>query len=377
MVRLVLPIVLLLISLLSVVKAPSNFFWRVQVAVTEFPLITIAASLVLLISCFWLEKYRTAGILISSIAFVLFSLPIARACIRANDLNNELLSILPGCEEGQKQLSSPYSFLRMFSGLEIAEVTPQTHPYAGENTKTWDYDFYPSASKEKSPCVIVIHSGSWSSGDNKEFPELNSYLANRGYNVAAINYRLAPEYKSPSQVEDVATVISQLKANADAFNVDTNNFVLLGRSAGGQIALCAAYTLNDPSIKGVISYYAPCDMVWGAKITGNKLVLNTDQVFADYLGGSYDQFADKYYESSAVQHVTSHSPPTLIIHGDNDCMVSYTHSVHLDSALTANHVGHYFLNLPGATHACDYNISGPSGQLCTFTVERFVASVTR
>lgn len=348
-----------------------------QVAVTEFPVICIPVALILFVTCFWLEKYKAPAMVITSIALLLFSVPIVRAYMKADGMKDQLISVLPGCEEGSNQLSSPYSFLSMFSGQDIEEVTPQTHPYTGENTKTWDFDFYASASKEKSPCVIVIHSGSWSSGDNKEFPELNSYLANRGYNVAAINYRLAPEYKSPSQVEDVATVISQLKANADAFNVDTNNFVLLGRSAGGQIALCAAYTLRDPSIKGVISYYAPCDMVWGAKITGNKLVLDTDKVFEDYLGGGYDQFADKYYESSAVQHVTPHSPPTLIIHGDNDCMVSYTHSVHLDSALTANNVGHYFLNLPGATHACDYNISGPSGQLCTFTVERFVASVTR
>lgn len=376
MLRLLLPVLFLIISSLSVIRAPSNFFWRMQVAVTEFPLVTISASLVLLVTCLWLGKYRTAAIIISSIALILFTVPVARAYVRAGELDTQLRSTFPGSEDAENSLSSPYSFWRMVSGMQYTTVTPFNYPFRSEGTRTWDFDFYPSSSKEKSPCVIVIHSGSWSSGDNKEFPELNSYLANRGYHVAAINYRLAPEFKSPSQIEDVSLLIQQLKARSEELNIDTGNFVLLGRSAGGQVALCAAYTLHDPAIKGVIAYYAPCDMVWGGRITGNPLVLNTNQVFKDYLGGNIDQFPEKYEESSAVHQLHADVPPTLLIHGVNDCMVSVIHSEHLEAALKAQHSTVYFLDLPGATHACDYNLSGPSGQLCTYTVERFLASVT-
>src|SRR5690606_151850 len=113
------------------------------------------------------------------------------------------------------------------------------------------------------PCVVVIHGGSWAGGNNKQLPELNSYLAISGYNVISINYRLVPLTTYPAPIEDVAAAIRFLKMNADNLRLDTSRIVLLGRSAGGQIALDAAYSIPDPSIKGVISYYGPTDMVWG------------------------------------------------------------------------------------------------------------------
>lgn len=365
MIRLALPLLFAILSLLAVIKAPSNFFWRVQVALTEFPWISIFATIVLLISCFWLEKYRTAAFCITGIALILFSLPVVHGYTRMIQMNDELNATLPSSSEETKP---GFSFFRMFT--PVPEVADFHMEYKSVNNKGLALDFYPSA-KANAPCVIVIHGGSWSSGDNKQFVEWNWWMAVQGFNVAAIDYRLAPAFKSPAQVEDVRDAITFLKAQRD-LNIDTNRFVLLGRSAGGQIALCAAYQLNMPEITGVISIYAPADMVWGARIKGNPLVLNTDSVFADYLGGPYDQFADKYLEASAVQHVKAGSPATLIIHGDNDCMVSFIHSQHLDSALTANNVTHYFLNLPGATHACDYNFNGPSGQLMQVAIKRFL-----
>lgn len=361
MLRLILPVLLLLLSTLTVLKAPSNFFWRVQIAVTEFPYITMGASLVLFAACFWFDKYKTAALCMTGVSLVLFCVPIARAYSRAGKLVTET-----GMAAND---ANAFSLLRMFSGNP--EATPQTFVYKTVKDKNFTLDFYPAVGTTNASCIVVIHGGSWSSGDNTQFVEWNAWLANNGYNVAAINYRLAPEFKSPAQVEDTRDAIRFLQTQQQ-LNIDTGSFFLLGRSAGGQIALCAAYQPGMPEIKGVISLYAPADMVWGAKIKGNPLVLNTDSVFADYLGGPYDQFAEKYFESSAVQHVTTASPPTLIIHGDNDCMVSFIHSEHLDSALKANNVQHQFLDLPGATHACDYNLNGPSGQLIQFAIRGFL-----
>ena len=366
MIRLVLPVFLAIVSLLTIIKAPSNFFWRVQVALTEFPYVSIFTSLILFATCFWLGRYKTAALCITGVSLLLFCMPLIRVYGKAGSVNADLQTNFSATPH------SGFSFFKMFSSEE--EIIPKELTYKTVNGKNITLDFYPAKSNAKAPCVIVIHGGSWSSGDNKQFAEWNSWLANSGYNVAAINYRLAPEYKSPSQVEDVGDAINFLQMQS--LNIDTGNFVLLGRSAGGQIALCAAYQLNMPEVKGAISIYAPADMVWGAKITGNPLVLNTNQVFADYLGGGYDDFADKYYESSAVQHVKPDSPPTLVIHGDNDCMVSFIHSQHLDSALAAHNVQHYFLQLPGATHACDYNLNGPSGQLMQGAIGVFLKSLT-
>ncbi len=373
--RLIVAVLLFLLSLMVFFKAPTNFFWRVSVAITEFPYIFILASLIFFFVSLKATKYKTAAISLSSITTLIYILPIIQVYMRGTNLTEDLKKKFPFIENEQ-QLQQPYSFVKMFSGIKGKEIVPKIFVYKKLPEKDLNIDLYPSKTNSVSACVIVIHGGSWAEGDSKQLPDLNSYLANKGYHVAAINYRLAPKYKSPAPVEDVKEVITHLTANSEKLKIDTSKFVLLGRSAGGQIALCAAYTNNLPNIKGVISFYAPADMVWGARIKGNPLVLNTDKVFTDYLGGLIDQVPQKYSEAGAVDHINKNSTPTLIIHGAHDAMVAYEHSQRLDKKLEENNVQHYFLNLPWATHGCDYNINGPSGQITTFAIERFLNSVT-
>jgi len=372
MIRLILSIVLFLLSLLVVFKAPTNLLWRATVAITEYPYIFAGAALLLLISCFWADYYKLLSVLFSLVALVIFSSTIFRAYVFASKLNLGM-SMMIGT--GHEQLEEPFSVSKMFTGIGIKEVDPQIIVYKSIPGKELAFDYFPSGTNAVSPCVIVIHGGSWAGGDSKQLPDLNSYLANRGYNVAAINYRLAPDFKSPAPVEDAKAVLDHLTKNSDGLKVDTNNFILLGRSAGGQIALLAAYTLHDPRIKGVVSFYAPADMVWGAQIKGNKWVIDTDKVLSDYIGGSYADVPEKYRLSSPYEFVEKTSTPTLIIHGENDCMVSFQHSVHLEEKLDEHHVKNYFLAIPWGTHGCDYNINGPSGQISTYVVERFINSL--
>ena len=119
-------------------------------------------------------------------------------------------------------------------------------------------DFYPSQIAGKKPCVIVVHGGSWAGGDSQQLPELNSYMAAKGYNVASINYRMAPKWQTPAPVEDIANAIKYLTAHADELHIDPTQFVLLGRSAGAQIALLAAYTLHNKQLERCDRFLWPC-----------------------------------------------------------------------------------------------------------------------
>ncbi|MES2512837.1 MAG: alpha/beta hydrolase [Bacteroidota bacterium] len=372
--RLVIAVILFLVSLLVVCKAPTNFFWLVQVAVTEFPWISTLVTLLFFVFCLNAASYRLPTLMILGVAFVLFALPMIQAYARGNNLQQELNTVFPS-EKKSNELKQPFSFFKQFTGVGVKEVTPVIYTYKTLPERKLNIDFY-SGGKEKAPCIIIIHGGSWSSGDSKQLPDLNSYLANRGYHVAAINYRLAPTYKFPAPIEDAKEAIEYLTDRSEELNIDTTNFVLLGRSAGAQIALVAAYTFHDPRIKGVISFYGPADMAWGATIKSNKWVLDVDKVFSEYLGGLIGDVPQIYEESTSRNFVTHNSAPTLLIHGPNDALVSYYHSVRLSETLKQNKVAHYFLNLPWATHGCDYNINGPSGQLSTYTIERFINSVT-
>ena len=231
--------------------------------------------------------------------------------------------------------------------------------------------------KIKRPCVIVVHGGSWAGGDSRQLPELNSYLAVRGYNVASINYRMAPKWQTPAPVEDVQATIAYLRQHAGELHIDTNNFILLGRSAGAQIALLAAYTLHEPALKGVVDFYGPADMVWGYSVPSSPLIMDSRKVMEQYIGDTYSKVPEKYAACSPLEFVNRQSVPTLIIHGDNDVLVSPEHSRRLNLKLQQNGVKHYLLRLPWATHGFDYNLNGPGGQLSTYAVETFLNSITQ
>jgi acetyl esterase/lipase len=372
--RLIIAALLFLISFLVLIKAPTNFFWKVAVAVTEFPYIPVLLSLLFFCLCLKTQAYRWPVLVMTGAALIIYMLPVIQAYARGAKLG-EFNKAFPAATM-ERPLELPFSLIKQFSGIGIQEIKPAIYTYKKTPGRDLNIDFYPASRSGRRPCVVVIHGGSWSSGDSKQLPALNSYLANRGMHVAAINYRLAPAYRFPAPVEDTKEALAYLKAHADSLHIDTANFVLLGRSAGAQIALLAAYTFNDPCMKGVVSFYGPADMAWGATIKTNKLVLDVDKVFSEYLGGLIAEVPKVYEESSACHFVAPQSPPTLLIHGPNDALVSYNHSIRLEKTLNEKGVRHYFLNLPWATHGCDYNINGPSGQLSTYAVERFINSVT-
>ena len=371
MIRLVLIVIFFLISLLAVFKAPAYYLWLLAIAVTEYPLVFAAIVSVLLIACFWVQKQQLAGTIIGAVSLLLFLSPIMRAYIVAGTLQKEMETSLNITTSGK--IDKPFGFSKMFSS--VPKVAYKDLNYINYQDINLDLDFYPAQAAGKRPCVVVIHGGSWSSGDSKQVPELNSYLAAAGYNVAAINYRMAPQYQSPLQVEDVKNALVYLRAQAGSLNIDTSNFVLLGRSAGAQIALLAAYTFKDAGIKGVIDFYGPTDMVWGYSVPASPLVMDSRGVMERYLGGTYNDAQQNYFASSPIEFVDSSSPPTLIIHGENDVLVAYEHSRRLDLKLEQNSIKHYWLKLPWATHGFDFNLNGPGGQLSTYAVSRFLESI--
>lgn len=372
MIRLVFIIIFLLISLLAIFKAPTYHLWMLAIGVAEFAWVFATITLVLLLAGFVTPRYQTIGTILGLLALLLYLSPVVRAYMVSRHLSEKLDNTFGK----DTPVIKPLSLTTMITGYQQKNIIPVTYTYCSDTTCPLALDFYPSQVAGPRPCVIVIHGGSWSSGDSKQVPELNSYLANTGYHVAAINYRLAPTYQSPLPVEDVYTSMQYLRAHAKELNIDTSKFILLGRSAGAQIALLAAYREQVPGLVGVVDFYGPADMVWGYSLPANPWVMDSRKVLENYLGGSYNAVPQNYEASSPIEFVNKTSVPTLIIHGEHDVLVAYEHSIRLNKKLTENGIQHYFLSLPWATHGFDYNLHGPGGQLSTYTIARFLHSIT-
>ncbi len=219
----------------------------------------------------------------------------------------------------------------------------------------------------------MIHGGAWRTSSKTELPALNRYLAQQHYAVASIDYRLAPDAQSPAAVDDAFQAIAYLKTNAAALHLDPTRLVIIGRSAGGQIALAVAYAGREPAIRGVVGFYSPSDLVRGYEHPSRRWVLDSCKVLEDYLGGTPATKADAYYAASPINFVKAHTPPTLLIHGQLDPLVWPEQSERLAARLQENGRPHFLLSIPWGTHGCDANLSGPSGQLSLYAIDRFLA----
>jgi acetyl esterase/lipase len=309
-----------------------------------------------------------ATVVVGILGFALLVQPCVRAWRIGRDLPGELSERFGPASPKDE----PFTFAGLFRGWP--EAAPRS---------TWAYsgslllDFYPAMGASPAPCVIVIHGGGWDSGDRGQIPQFNYWLARRGYAVADISYRLAPESTWPAQRDDVAAAVAFVKAHAAAWGVDPAKLVLFGRSAGGQIAEACGYGLHDKALRGVIALYAPSDMRFAWTVGRPDDALNSPKLLRHFLGGTPDTAGPAYDSSSALFLVTPNSPPTLMVHGEIDTLVWHRHSVRLAARLTESGVPNLLLSMPWASHALELNLDSPSGQLTTYSIDWFLAAVCR
>jgi acetyl esterase/lipase len=195
--------------------------------------------------------------------------------------------------------------------------------------------------------------------------------------VVGVNYRKADKYPFPAARDDLRASIAYIKDNASYLGVDADRIALLGRSAGGQLALLVAYEEDDPAIRGVVSFYAPTDMVYGFNNPTDTRVIDTPATLGTYLRGTPATSREHYDAASPINFVGENSPPTLLLHGSQDEMVHAAQSDRLSQQLAKFGVDHLYLKLPWATHGFDHNLWGPGGQISTYSVERFMHSLLR
>ncbi len=367
---------LLLVGVLNVFKSPAWSPWRLAVLAGEYgSWLAIVAAIVAGLA--WFARggsvTLTAGtMVVAGLAMVLLLKPSFQAW-RISAVLPERLAAQFGVVAMARE---PFAFSRLLIGTDPVPVTVETLEVA----PALPLDFYRAAAvpgKGVAPCVIVVHGGGWDGGDRKQIPHFNHWLAGRGYAVAAISYRLAPRFQWPAPREDVLAAIALLTAQAARLGIDPTRLVLLGRSAGGQIAQTVGFTAGDPAIRGVIGMYAPSDLIFGYVNTHENDMLKSPALMRQYLGGTPESARANYESASALFHVGRRTPPTLLLHGKNDALVWHRHSERLEARLAEQGVPHVLVQLPWATHAFEFNLHGPGGQLTTFAIEWFLAAVTK
>ncbi len=253
---------------------------------------------------------------------------------------------------------------------------------AGEHSLLLSAYFNPDTTK-RSPAVVYVHGGGWSGGDRTENGELFRWLNSLGYSVFSIDYRYATDtYASWRDApRDVVCALAWLNETADTQHVDRNSVTLMGDSAGGQLAIRAAYGVQS----GDVDSSCQGEPVNPTKVVGivpaidfrglyddPKLGLTSRTNVVRYLGGTPDTASEAYDESSILTHVKAGLPPTLLINAANDTLVSPGSGERLAAALKSAGVDTQQYTLPYAAHSYWINPGGYQNQLSRQMIERFL-----
>jgi acetyl esterase/lipase len=268
----------------------------------------------------------------------------------------------------------PFVLAEVFTGIADSQVRHTSGvPFAVPDGVPLSLEIYRPISIGKYPTIVTLYGGSWQRGSPLNDAAFNRYMAARGYTVIAIDYRHAPQYRFPAQLQDVQTALTFIRDHAKEYEVDSERIALLGRSAGAHLAMLAAYQKDAAPIKAVVSYYGPVDLVRGYADPPFPNPINTNAVLEAFLGGSPKELPLLYQQASPISYVRPGLPPTLLVYGGHDHLVEAKYGQSLYQRL--HNVGNtvIFLQIPWAEHAFDAIYSGISNQLALYYTERFLA----
>ena len=198
-------------------------------------------------------------------------------------------------------------------------------PY-GPDARWNTLDVYrPRGKAGKLPVIVNIHGGGYVYGSTKQYQFYCMGLAQRGFAVVSFNYHLAPKYKFPTPVYDTNLVMEWICRKAEIYGFDTDNVVIVGDSAGAQLASQYAVICTDPEYAKIMEITPPeftlravglnCGMYdlkkRAGEIPGNKLMI-------DYFTKDPSVYGKKL---DVLSHVTEKFPPAYLLSAKGDFLV--------------------------------------------------------
>lgn len=274
---------------------------------------------------------------------------------------------------------------------------------SGEPDRTVEFapgrelDLYLPSGPGPHPTMVWVHGGSWVGGERDDRTTMNRWLADRGWAVAAVDYRLpetgwgaadaAPVGRD--QQRDVACAVDWVRAHPGT-ELDPGRLVLAGQSAGATLALGTTSGLLDGTLAcseapaayggtgpadapppvpgpppiGVVAYHPPVD-----------LALVDPDLQQTLFGGAAADAPGLMRLLSPSEQVRPGLPPTLLLLGSADHYVHPERVTAYDAELRAAGTPGRLVTVPYADHVFDQPFGSPGAQLTREAMIRFLSGL--
>jgi len=184
------------------------------------------------------------------------------------------------------------------------------------------------------PILMYVHGGGWVSESSAARSADMRWFANQGLQVLSIDYSLSDKRRHlwDRVTDQIGSAMAWPDATIASRRGDPSRISLMGESAGGNLVINAAYLANAgklqsscggrvPHINAVSAIYPGVDLVaihnntyWGAGPDVKAMV-------TEYMGGSPQQFPERYAAVASAPKITPSAPPTLLFITENDHLV--------------------------------------------------------
>jgi acetyl esterase/lipase len=190
--------------------------------------------------------------------------------------------------------------------------------------------FWPTE-KNTNTAIVIVHGGGWRSGNRQQHIPLAQKLASMGYACFTVEYRLSTEALFPAAVQDVKAAIKWVKENRRTFNVDSSKVVVLGFSAGGQLAALVGATNNvaffdsknsDNTVSSNVSAIVDLDgiLAFIHPESGEGDDSKRTSAATYWFGYSKTENPTLWQKGSALAYASMKTPPTLFINSSVERM---------------------------------------------------------
>lgn len=203
------------------------------------------------------------------------------------------------------------------------------------------FDLYQPLGRERPwPTVISIRGGGWRDG-RRDDPRMVQWVAQplveRGFAVAAIDYRHAPEHPFPAQSHDARQAVDHLRGHAEALGLDADHFAVVGGSAGGHLAALLAVTPGH-RLDAVVLLLAPVDLRrprYLEALPDDVARAALRKVLDELIAVPWSEDRQPWLDASPLLHVSPATAPCFVFHGTEDEVVPVRQARDLVAALRA------------------------------------------
>jgi acetyl esterase/lipase len=351
---------LLFLSVWIVVPAPNRYLLPLAVGAPELsPVLLLGALLLCGVAAVYARRHDAArlALVFTGTAIVLSGIPVVQLPFALNSFNAAMAATT----------AAPVP-------VQSGDIRVTRHvPFSKADGVPLALDVYQPPSGGKFPIVMQIYGGSWQTGSPSSHEWFSRYFAQRGYLVVAIDYRHAPEWIWPEQIVDVRTALHWISEQSPKFGGDPSRIVVIGRSAGAQLAMRLAYQEGPSSIRGVVNYYGPVDLADGWRNPPRPDPANVRGILEAFIGGTPARKPEHYRHASPLTWVSGTVAPTLSIYGSRDHIVEARYGRTLHAALTKAGATSVLVELPWAEHSFDAIPNGMGRRISQHYTERFIA----